>query len=170
MFNKLGVFVSSVVVSLTKSVNDFKTGYTNATLKKVDGEQWVKAEVLKAEAKGNLLLLTISDGGNKYVATIRTDGQYQEAQLKKLGSLMLFLGLAPQCNIDQTVKAINEEAQGKKALFLLKGWKDGVYNNVIRVLSEDHQPKAKDESKAKAESKPKGKGKGKKVVDIDEAF
>lgn len=164
MFNKFGLICSSVVNSLQKAVNDFKTGYQASTLTKVNGEKWIKASVLKAEAKGNLLLLTISDGDHNYVATIRTDGQYQEAQLKKLGSLMLFLGLAPQCNIDQTVKAINEEAQGKKALFLLKPWKEGTYNNIVRVLSEDHTPKAKDEPKAKGKSKGKSKGK----VDIDE--
>ena len=177
MGNVFGSFVGNLVnnVRTTASAvwNDVREGYEATT--KVhfsDKEQWFKVTVVGAELKGSVIFITAKDVKTSKVVTmtLSTQGQYKDAQLKKLGALLAFMGQYPVETTQEAVEAINK-APEKRLLVLLKGWKsDDTLANIVRVQAHDHKAKGESQTEPVTEPKAKAKGKAKaKAQELDES-
>lgn len=175
MGNVFGSFVGNLVnnVRTTASAvwNDVREGYEATT--KVhfsEKEQWMQVAVQQAELKGSVIFIHAKDvkTSKTVTMTISTAGQYKDAQLKKLGALLAFMGQCPVETAEQACTAIST-APEKRLLVLLKGWKtDSALANIVRVQAHDHVAKAEPQAEPKAKAKGKAKAKA-PVQELDES-
>ncbi len=167
LFNNIGSIVGNLVNNASSAASAAWEGVCEgyeATTKVhfSEKEQWMQVTVQQAELKGSVIFIHAKDvkTSKTVTMTIATQGQYKDAQLKKLGALLAFMGQCPVETAQQAVQSIST-APEKRLLVLLKGWKsDPTLANVVRVQAHDHIAKAEPQTEPVTEPKPKAKGKG----------
>ena len=175
LFNNIGSIVGNLVNNASSAAlaawEGVCEGYEATT--KVhfsEKEQWMQVTVQQAELKGSVIFIHAKDvkTSKTVTMTIATQGQYKDAQLKKLGALLAFMGQCPVETAEQACTAIST-APEKRLLVLLKGWKtDSALANIVRVQAHDHVAKAEPKAEPVTEPKAKAKGKAKAKAPVQE--